>query len=253
MLWHKAWVESRIRFVFGAGLLGITCAGAVLFHDQILRTLRTGGLPLETYNAYVYRMAYSGGLRTIFIAFTFVLGLGGLLRERELGTAFFTLALPVSRLRLTLVRAAVGLVEITALALVPAVAIALCSPLVHQAYPLSQSLQFAALWTAGGAALFAVSFLASAMFAGEYTAFIVAWVALFGVTLTQQYIRISHTAAFPYLVTVQEVMSGFRMPYFDAKARVLIGPFPAVHVTILVLIAATLVALAAAWTDRKDF
>jgi hypothetical protein len=93
MLWQKAWIESRGRFLFGVAATGTACA----------------------YSWYANR--YQGIPRTTFIVFCFLFGMGGLLREHAVGTAPFTLALPVSRLRLVATRAGVGWIELVALAM----------------------------------------------------------------------------------------------------------------------------------------
>ena len=253
MLWHKAWVESRVRFLLGAAVMVIACVAAVVGHGPIRSALATRTAPLDTYSWYIYRVAYQGFVRTVFMAFAFVLGLGGLLRERELGTAAFTLALPLSRLRIVITRAAVGLIELISLACVPSIVILALSPLVGQAYPLSQALQFSLLWIAGGSALFAVAFLAASILGGEYTAFVVAWIALFGHTLTTQFVRLRNPALDGYLFTVQEIMSGFRMSYFDPRTHRLTGPFPVGLVLALAAISGALVASAAFHTQRRDF
>ena len=224
MLWRKGWIESRTRFAVAAIVLTAACGLSVLFHEPVRAALGRGSaVPLDTYAAFVYRLVYQGFCRTMFMIFAFVLGLGGVLREQELGTSGFTLALPVSRRRLIVVRAVIALIELVALALVPALVIVGLSPVVGRSYPLTQALQFAGLWIAGGSALGATAFLASAVLGGEYTAFLVAWVVFFGETVSTQFIRLRYPASSPYLFTVQEVMSGFRMRYFDAKSHILIG------------------------------
>ncbi len=253
MLWYKAWIESRMRFVLATALMGSVCAVAVVFHEPIRSFLQTRTTPLDTYRWYIYRVAYQGFARTLFMIFSFVLGLGGLLRERELGTAAFTLSLPVSRCRLVFVRAMVGVIELIALAFLPSIVIVALSRIVGETYPLSQALQFSLLWIAGGSATFAVAFLSSSMLGGEYTAFVVSWIVLFGHTLTTQFIRISHPATSPYLFTVQEIMSGFRMRYFDPHTHLLVGPFPLMPVLVLTAISSALVGAAAVYTEQKDF
>ena len=253
MVWYKAWMESRVRFFFSGATLAVACLGVIVFHHTMRPWLATPTNPLATDAAYVYRAVYQGFIRMLFMMFAFILGLGGLLRERELGTAPFTLTLTVSRSRLVVVRAATGLIELAVLALIPALIIPAVSPLAGLVYPSAQTLQYALLWMAGGSALFAAAFLSSCLFAGEYTAFVVSWTALFGVTVTTQYMRIARPATAPYLFTVHEIMSGFRMPYFDPRARLLIGPFPVTLVLALVAIACAFIASAAIYTERRDF
>jgi ABC-type transport system involved in multi-copper enzyme maturation permease subunit len=253
MVWYKAWMESRVRFLLSAATIGAACAGVTFFHPQIRIWLASSTTPLTTDAAYIYRAVYQGFVRTLFMTFAFILGLGGLLREREHATAPFTLTLPVSRLRLVVVRAASGLFQLAILAFLPALVIAALSPLGGLSYPASQTLQFALLWLAGGSALFATAFLGSCLFGGEYTAFVVSWVAQFGVTVGTQFIRIKRPAMAPYLFTVHEIMSGFRMSYFDPGARLLIGPFPVTLTLVLGAIACVLIAAAVVYTERGDF
>jgi ABC-2 type transport system permease protein len=252
MLWHKAWLESRLRFLLGAALIGAACTIAVLFHHPIRAALATSTSPLNTDVAYIYRV-HQGFVRQTFMLLAFILGLGGLLRERDLGTSAFTLALPVTRLRLVAVRAAIGLVELAALAILPAVVIVALSPIAHIHYPASQAFAFAGLWLAAGSTLFAAAFLCSSLMGGEYTAFIVAWVAYFGLTVTTQYTRIKHPEWSAYLFTLQEVMNGFRMPYFDARTHLLVGPFPLLIVAAVSTASAVMIATAVTYTERRDF
>jgi len=206
MLWRKAWIESRGRFLFGIAATGTACA----------------------YGWYANRVTNSGVPRMTFIACCFLVGMGGLLREGAVGTAPFTLALPVSRLRLVAARAAVGWLELVALAL-PA---SLFTP-----SPLESWL----LWVAGGSSLFAFAFLASCVLAGEYTPFVASWIAFFAHTTTTQYVRLMRPALRPYLFTLQEIMSRLR-------------PFsPALAVTALAAGSCALLATAALVTKRRDF
>jgi len=203
MLWRKAWHESRGRFLFAIAATGASCV----------------------YGRYAARW---GVPRTTFIVCCFLLGIGGLLREQGIGTAPFTLALPVSRLRLVATRAVVGWLELAALAVMPA--LFMVSPLASYA-----------LWVAGGSALFAVAFLASCIFPGEYTAFVVAWIAFFGHTTTTQFARLMRPALRPYLFTVQEIMSRLR-------------PFsPALAIAILASVSCALIAAGAAVSRQRDF
>ena len=206
MLWHRAWIESRGRFLFGLAATGTACA----------------------YGWYANRFTSQGVPRTTFIVCCFLFGMGGLLRERALGTAPFTLALPVSRLHLVAARAGVGWLELVVLALPASL---------FTASPLPSWL----LWVAGGSSLFAVAFLASSVLAGEYTPFVVSWIAFFGHTTTTQYVRLMRPALRPYLFTLQEIMSRLR-PFSTALA-----------VMVLAGVSCALFAGAAAYTTRKDF
>jgi hypothetical protein len=252
MLWRKAWLESRLRFWVGVAIMIGASSLGVLFHDPVRSFLATGTSPLDSYPWYICRILYQGFGRTLFMSFAFLLGLGGLLRERELGTAGFTLALPISRERLVATRAIVGWVQVAGLAVAPSIVVVALSPLVGRTYPVAQALLFSVLWLAGGSALYAVAFFASAMFAGEYTGFMAAWVVMFGHTVTTQFVRLRYPASNRYLFTVQEMMSGFRMWYFDPAAHVLIPPFPVAIVLALAAFTTALVMAAVLWTGRCD-
>ena len=159
MLWYKAWRESRTRFLLSAVTIAGLSAGFVVFHRA---AAEISDKPL-TYMEYIWRIVYKGYLRELYVLLALLLGVGGLLRERDFGTAGFTLALPVSRLR-----AAVGLAQVAVLSLLPALVIPSLSPFIGQIYPWPQALQFARLWGAGGALIFMMGFLASSLFA-EHT------------------------------------------------------------------------------------
>jgi ABC-2 type transport system permease protein len=231
MLWHKAWLESRARFLLGVASVA-TASG---------------------YAWYRHQFVYQGLARTTFIMFCFVLAMGGLLRERAVGTAPFTLALPFGRVRHVVTRAAVGGLQVAALAAVPALLVTLLPSAVGHPYPPRQALHFTAFWLAGGWTLFAVAFLASCLLPGEYTPFVVSWTLFFAHTVTTQLARLTHPALEGWVFTLQEIMSGFRVPYIDARTHALVGPFPAAIVATLGAIGVSLIAAAALSIARRDF
>lgn len=244
MLWYKAWQESQTRFLLGALTIAGLCVGFVLFHRDGARIFDRP----PTYLEYIWGIVYKGYLRELFILLTLLLGVGGLLRERDFGTAGFTLALPVSRLRIVSVRAVVGLMQVAALSLLPALVIPAISPLMGQFYPWSQALQFALLWTVGGALIFMIGFLASSLFGGEYTAPVVAFLGL---------LLYSVLADLPYFehhsLDVHDIMSGTEMPYFQSKGAILIGPLPWNALAVILLIVFALVAVSGQITRHRDF
>jgi ABC-type transport system involved in multi-copper enzyme maturation permease subunit len=244
MLWHKAWLESQARFLLSALTIAGLCAGFVLFHRDGARIFDRP----PTYVEYIWELVYKGYLRDLFVLLTLLLGVGGLLRERDFGTATFTLALPVSRLRLVSVRAALGLLQVAALSLLPALAIPALSPLMGQLYPWRQALQFAVLWAVAGSLIFMMGFLASSLFGGEYTAPVVAFLAL---------LVYSVIADLPVLerhsLDIHDIMSGAGMPYFQSNGSLLIGPLPWNALAVILLIVLSMVALAGRITRRQDF
>jgi hypothetical protein len=80
------------------------------------------------------------------------------------------------------------------------------SALVREVYPSSQAWQFGLLWSVSGVFLFAIGFLASVFFAGEYTAAVVAVIAMLGYSLAADLPQIERSAP-----DVQDLMSGVDM------------------------------------------
>jgi len=156
MLWYKAWRESRTRFAITAFTLVGFCLFAVLFRNQnrasgdlVIPVLRS-----SIFSERIYDLVY-GTAKGVFAILTIFLGLGGLLRERRNRTAIFTLSLPVSRFRLIGTQMVVGLSEMAALSLLPAVLIPSLSKFVHESYPLAEAPHFSMLWFACGSIIFA--------------------------------------------------------------------------------------------------
>ena len=87
-----------------------------------------------------------------------------------MGTAGFTLSLPLTRGSLVVSRAIVGAVEAFALALIPGLIVALFSPLTGYSYPLGQAFLFGVLMAGGGMIFYALGFLLSHILRGEYAA-----------------------------------------------------------------------------------
>src|SRR6266540_3694656 len=91
MLWYKAWLETRSRFLIS--LLGTValCTFSVYHGDK-------EALPYTQapYYYFVLRSAHYLLCMMWILAVT-LLTMGGLVREKAAGTASFTLSLPVSR------------------------------------------------------------------------------------------------------------------------------------------------------------
>jgi len=244
MLWYKAWQESQTRFLLSALTIAALCVAFVLFHSDGARIF--DGSP--SYLEYIWGIVYKGYLRELFLLLILLLGVGGLLRERDFGTAGFTLALPVSRLHLVSVRAAVGLVQVAVLSFLPALVIPALSPLIGQFYPWTQALQFALLWTVGGALVFTIALLASSIFGGEYTSPVVALLGLLLYSVIGDFPFFEH-----YSLDIHDIMSGAGMPYFQSNGALLIGPLPWDALAVILLIVFGLVALSCGITRYRDF
>ena len=170
LLW-KAWLESRGRFAAALGaltVLGISTvarAPATIAGWESLHTGETMSYPL-----YIWLSLSHGFLQFLWVVAAVMLGLGGLLRERSVGAATFTLALPAPRTAHVLARAGVGVTEAIVLGFIPGLIVVLLSPLVGRTYPLGQALIFGFLLVAAGMVFHALGFFLSHLLHGEYAA-----------------------------------------------------------------------------------
>ena len=178
MLLYKAWRESRTRFVSAMVALTAWCVTAIFPlldkpPDIILRLLHG-----QTYSQYIDFFVFDGLGKALFLLLVMFLALGGLLRERAHRTAFFTLALPVTRTQLAGGQIAVGIVELAALSFFPALVLPLLSGLTNQSYVVDDALRFAVLRVVCGTVVFGVTFFLSVILRGEYTAMVGSFLAL---------------------------------------------------------------------------
>jgi ABC-2 type transport system permease protein len=251
MLWWKAWRESRVRFLLIALTLSTLCAFAVLFESYI----RQHQLPIPlamrkgAYTEYIYNLIFAGTAKGMFAILVIFLGLGGLQRERAHNTVGFTLALPVSRLRVIGAQIAVGMIELATLVLIPTILIPGLSTLMHRSYPLALALHFSVLWFFGGLIIFATSFLLSVTTPGEYTAPVACYLALVGHTFVAAWRPLA-----PYRLHLMWIMGEFRSMGWDA-AHNLLQPPPLswLRMSVMALVASVLFSAALRVTDRQDF
>jgi len=248
MLWYKAWRESRSRFLIAFAAVALFSVGVVLF-------ARTGfplaENPRVAYSAFIWSEFYSNGRQVAFCVVALLLGLGGLQRERGRGTAPFTLALPVTRGQLVGTRVAVGVLQLIAIALIPAVIVPALSPVIaRQSYPWWQGVEYATLFVSWGVLWFAVGVVCSVAFAGEFTAAALAILSPFFYMIV--YTRVSSggrrfPAANPF-----EMMSGGLDHHLGGR-MLLTEPLPWLPMFALVLVAVAF--LVAAWrtTVKQNF
>jgi ABC-2 type transport system permease protein len=178
MLWHKAWVETRWRAVVGLAVLLCSATGMVVLYPQVMklvpsvppadtgsaiaRQIREAAELMRDYRGYVFTQWFRQTLPQLWTLMAALLGSGGLLTQ---GAAVFTLSLPVSRDRLTAVRALVGLGELFALAIIPTLLVPLLSPVVGQSYPFGEALVHVFCVFVAGTVFFSLAFLLSTAFA----------------------------------------------------------------------------------------
>ena len=245
MLWYKAWRESQATFILSATAISLLCLAFALLRKEAGSAISDEPL---TYAVYIWKTVYRGYLREIFVILALLLGMGGLMRERDNGTAGFTVTLPVSRRRLVLVRAATGLLEVLGLALLPALLIPSLSAVTGESYPYPQAWQFALLWVAGGSFMFMIGFLSSCIFAGPYTPPIAGLFALMAYSLLSDLPMMER-----YSLDIHDLMSGTGKPWFEPSTARLIGPVPWLPATAFVVIASAFIGLACRITQKQDF
>src|ERR1700722_10784328 len=113
MLWYKAWMETRSRFLISLIGMVVLCAGFIFHLDRdAISSVKVD---------YYYYVLFAGNSMLVvmwLLAVTLTM-MGGLIREKVSGAFAFTMALPVSRARLIAVRICMGLAQAFALAIIP--------------------------------------------------------------------------------------------------------------------------------------
>ena len=232
MLFYKAWLESRSRFLLSVLAIGGLSIMFVLLNKSVRDAITPEAI---TYQNYIWKAIFKGHLRDIFVILALMLGMGGLERERSYGTAGFTLTLPIARWRFTAVRGLAGMIETAALAILPALIVPLCSPLAGQNYSWLTALKYGLLWTVGGLLIFALGFLASIFFAGEYSAPIAGIGFLFAYSILADLPGVER-----YVVDIHDTMNGT-------------GPHGLTTLATLSLVAFTMIGLGGYVTMRRDY
>ncbi|HEV7859601.1 MAG TPA: ABC transporter permease subunit [Pyrinomonadaceae bacterium] len=182
MLWYKAWLETRFRFLIGAALVCALCAFFVLGNPFILGTWSEhqqlhpaeAELPwilraTTDYPYFIWHFLFARLLQQLWVLFAVIIGLGGLSRESAQGTAGFILSLPLSRRRIVCVRAALGGIEVAVLGLIPAIAIPALSIFIGKPYPAFQAVSHALLMVLGGLVFFGLGVMLSTAIQSEHT------------------------------------------------------------------------------------
>lgn len=232
MLLYKAWFESRRRFLLSVAAMAGLSAVFVLFNHVARPAFSDHDI---SYAEYIWKAVFKGQLREVYVILVLLLGMGGLDREREYGTAGFTLAIPVSRWRLIAARGVAGVVETIVLSFLPAIVIPVLSPLVQEVYPWRDALRFGLLWAVGGVLIFTIGFLASVLVKGEYAAAIAAIAALFAYSMAADLPGMEH-----YIIDIHDTMNGT-------------GPHGPVTLAVILLAAAAMIGASGVITLRRDY
>jgi len=184
MLWYRAWVDTRVRFLVGLAIVTCATVFVVAMYPSFLRIypnfvkspysypFRSPGsweidpqfLELSAYRAYITGQLFLNNVVRFWCLFAAILGSGGLLSRPGHGGGAYALSLPVSRERLVMAQATMVLLELFVLAFVPALLVPVLSPLVGQSYVAADVVVHGASLLAGGTVFFATAFLLSSVF-----------------------------------------------------------------------------------------
>jgi ABC-2 type transport system permease protein len=195
------------------------------------------------YYYYVLYMGHSILVVMWVLAVTLTM-MGGLIRERAIGSSAFTLALPVSRTRLTVIRIYTGLAQAVTLAVVPWIAMYSVGAIFGKAHSISQATYYLVLLLGGGLLFFALAVLVSSLVSGEYTAPVVS----FGAVIVTA-VALSGSALRPY--SPWAFMTGGE--YLNRQTFLLSFPIPWLQVAIYVSLAGLLLAVSIRIIQREEF
>jgi ABC-type transport system involved in multi-copper enzyme maturation permease subunit len=244
VLW-KAWRESRARFFCALVLLTSLVAYEVLTSPGFLTRYNTyfPDKPL-LYSVYVWSGLFHYALEGLWVLAVLVIALGGLAREKATGVALFSLALPVNRLNLFLLRAVMASAESIVLGLTSALLIPALSSLVGEPYPFSQALGFGAWMSGAGLVILAFGLLISEIFEGEFTAPVVGLCSLTAIFFGYR----SHTL---HGWNVFDVMSATSS--INPQTQLLTGTFHWLGLATCLLFSIALLFTAGAVVKTRDF
>jgi hypothetical protein len=206
MLWYKSWLETRWRFVIGLALLMFSAAGAVLAYPRVMsllplvptfqvggelgRRIREAAELMRDYRGYLWSQWLRQSMMQMTTLFAALLGTGGLLSQGSGGGALFTLSLPVSRHRLLGVRAATGLAELLALAIVPPLLLPVLSPAVGQTYAVQDALVHGACLFVAGAVFFSLASLLSTVFSDVWRPILIVCFAAIALAICEPFVPV---------------------------------------------------------------
>jgi ABC-type transport system involved in multi-copper enzyme maturation permease subunit len=156
---------------------------------EIGRRIREAAELSREYRGYVWSQWFRQNLAQTWTLFAALLGTGGLSAQTSGGGALFTLSLPISRMRLMAVRAATGLAELLALALIPSLMIPLLSPGVGETYSVGNAVIHSVCLFIAGSVFFSLAFLLSTVFTDVWRPLLIVVCVSTGLALAEQVFR----------------------------------------------------------------
>jgi hypothetical protein len=238
MLWYKAWLETRSRFIIA--IIGCTalCSMWIVEFSKLTPSSR------EVRGLFYLLHAIHEVLAFIWLLSVILLMMGGLLQEHAVGSSPFTLALPVSRFRLMSVRIVMGLAQAFALTVVPWLVMLFVSGAGGKTYPISQMGFHVFLLWSGGMVFVALAVLVSSIVEGQYTAPIVSigMAALLVNALKAG--KLNPYSPWTFMVGSE---------YFQRGTGLLSGQFPLLHAAAFCAVAILMLCLSIRAIQQRDF
>lgn len=186
MLWHKAWLETRWRFISAIVILTMLAGSSVYGYLTMLKLLpelaSTTASPVaessgvaaaireaievqKDFRGFIWYRTFRDNLTNMGVFFAILLGCGGLLSESSKGSALFTLALPVTRRQLLSARAGTGLAQCFAITMVPPLVIPILAPSIGQRFSVVDALAHGTCLFVVAAVFFSLASFLSTLFA----------------------------------------------------------------------------------------
>ena len=251
MLWYKAFLDTRGRFLVGLVLLPCAAIFMVLAYPRVVALLpavsgidTSGAIGQQIgeaielardYRGYVWSQWFRQTPTSTSALFAALLGTGGLVSAS--GGSLFMLSLPATRMQLMAVRAGSGLAQWLVLALVSSLAIPLSSPAIAESYHVGAALVHAVCVFAGGAVIYSLALLLSTLFGDLWRPWLITLAIAAPIAFAEQ---MAHSS-----VGLSAVMTGEH--YFRT------GEVPWAALTFAAAVSAALLYAAALNFTRRDF
>ena len=254
MLWHKAWLETRWRFITALLILTVMAGAKVYEYVVTLRmmplaesvvsgdntplgaAIREAVAVQREFRGFIWYNAFRDNLTQMGVLFAVLLGCGGLLAESKKGSALFTLSLPITRKQLLAVRTATGLAQCFAIAMIPPLIIPVLAPAIGQQFSVVDSLAHGLCLFFVGALFFSLASFLSTMFGDIWRPLLIAVFIACGAVIVQ--VAVPDFGLF-------RVMSG--ETYFKT------GALPWTGFLTTAVLASALLYSAAETLERRDF
>ena len=257
MLWQKAWLETRWRFLSAMLILTVLAGGDVYGYLATQRLLPrinvTSPAPAaeatglagaireaielqKDFRGYVWYQAFRQNLTQMGVFFAVLLGCGGLLSESSKGSVLFTLSLPATRRQLLGSRTGMGLAQLLAISIIPPLAISILAPTIGQRFSVVDALAHSACIFVVATVFFSLASFLSTLFGDVWRPLLIA-------------IGIACAAAFGSLVVPQ--LSIFSV--MDGESYFRTGTLPWAGIFTSAVLATALLYSAAETLERRDF